>query len=60
MWAKGLVDTVKETIDATVFDRWRRDSNYRPKNLADWANEKGKEPAAIRTSVSALTAKPVT
>lgn len=29
--------TINETIDASVFDRWRSDLNYRPKNLSDWA-----------------------
>jgi hypothetical protein len=29
--------TINETIDATVFDRWRKDQTYRPANLAAWA-----------------------
>ena len=32
--------TVNETIDASVFDRWRYDAGYRPKNLMDWAERK--------------------
>lgn len=29
--------TINETIDATVFDRWRKDPTYRPANLVTWA-----------------------
>jgi uncharacterized protein (DUF2235 family) len=29
--------TINETIDGSVFDRWRSDVTYRPKNLAIWA-----------------------
>jgi hypothetical protein len=32
-----VVHTVNETIDASVFERWRMGSEYRPRNLADWA-----------------------
>ncbi len=31
------VHTINETIDASVFERWRNDGKYRPQNLADWA-----------------------
>jgi len=31
--------TINETIDATVFDRWRKDQAYRPANLATWAQD---------------------
>jgi len=30
--------TINETIDCTVFDRWRVDSTYRPANLVTWAS----------------------
>ena len=33
--------TINETIDGSVFDRWRGDHNYRPKNLSDWAGRRG-------------------
>ena len=36
-----LVATINETIDASVFERWRSDTNYRPQNLADWARRRG-------------------
>jgi uncharacterized protein (DUF2235 family) len=56
---QGLVDTVNETIDATVFDRWRRDKTYRPRNFARWANSKGIDPVTIKTTVCAALAQPV-
>ncbi|SFM31305.1 DUF2235 domain-containing protein [Methylobacterium pseudosasicola] len=44
---------VNETIDETVFDRWRADPGYRPRNLAEWAERKTADPAELRTSVRA-------
>ena len=35
--SETTVHTINETIDASVFDRWRNDPKYRPKNLSDWA-----------------------
>ena len=32
-----VVHTINETIDASEFERWRMGSEYRPRNLADWA-----------------------
>jgi hypothetical protein len=29
--------TVNETIDSSVFERWRSSSEYRPPNLVDWS-----------------------
>jgi type VI secretion system (T6SS) phospholipase Tle1-like effector len=29
--------TINETVDASVFDRWRSDLNYRPINLVRWS-----------------------
>jgi uncharacterized protein (DUF2235 family) len=56
---KGFVDTVNETIDASVFERWRRDPTYRPKNLADWAGSRAINPASIKNSVFAATAQAI-
>jgi uncharacterized protein (DUF2235 family) len=56
---KGLVDTVNETIDGSVFDRWQRDPNYRPANLETWATGRNVDPSAIKNSVSAATVQPV-
>lgn len=44
---------VNETIDASVFERWRFDPTYRPKNVIEWAKRKNVEPARLRTSVRA-------
>lgn len=44
---------VNETIDATVFDRWRADPAYRPRNLMEWAERKKVDPAQVRTTVRA-------
>jgi uncharacterized protein (DUF2235 family) len=45
--------TINETIDATVFDRWRNDTAYRPKNLFDWARRRGVDPGSLHGSVRA-------
>ncbi len=45
--------SINETIDASVFERWRFDPTYRPKNIIEWANRKNIEPALLRTSVRA-------
>lgn len=47
------VTTINETIDASVFDRWRGNPGYRPAGLAAWANTKGIDPAKITGSVRA-------
>jgi uncharacterized protein (DUF2235 family) len=50
---KGTYLNVNETIDASVFERWRADPNYRPSNLVGWANRKKVDPAKLMTSVKA-------
>jgi uncharacterized protein (DUF2235 family) len=49
----GTHANVNETIDKSVFDRWRADQAYRPRNLVDWAARKGVDPATIDASVEA-------
>jgi len=49
----GIHPTVNETIDASVFKRWRADATYRPANLVDWARRKNVDPAKLQTSVLA-------
>jgi uncharacterized protein (DUF2235 family) len=44
---------VNETIDASVFERWRRDPLYRPQNLVEWSHRHGIDIAALTTSVLA-------
>jgi uncharacterized protein (DUF2235 family) len=48
-----IVHTINETIDASVFDRWRKFTDYRPPNLQAWAEKHGVDPASITTSVRA-------
>ncbi|MGY3690539.1 uncharacterized protein (DUF2235 family) [Bradyrhizobium sp. USDA 3240] len=48
---------INETIDGSVFDRWRADNSYRPSNLAKWAREKGVEPTALLGAVRATDPK---
>ena len=45
------IHTINETIDKSVFERWRNDSQYRPKNLDDWAKNRSIDIAGLRTSV---------
>ena len=44
---------VNETIDASVFKRWRADPNYRPANLKEWAQRKNIDPGKLETTVRA-------
>lgn len=44
---------VNETIDASVFSRWRDDGSYRPPNLTSWAKKCGVNPGELQSSVSA-------
>ena len=50
-------NVVNETIDASVFERWRANANYRPKNLIEWAARNDTAVEAITTSVQARDAK---
>jgi len=38
---------INETIDGSVFDRWRADASYRPENLVAWAAAKQVDPAKL-------------
>ncbi|MER9431973.1 DUF2235 domain-containing protein [Mesorhizobium sp. M0408] len=49
----ATTSTINETIDGSVFDRWRAQLTYRPKNLQDWAARTGVDPATINRSVPA-------
>jgi len=44
---------INETIDVSVFDRWRKVPDYRPKNLTDWAKRHSVDIAALHESVRA-------
>jgi uncharacterized protein (DUF2235 family) len=45
---------INETIDESVFARWRGNPEYRPPNLADWATRRKADPAAVAGSCLAL------
>jgi uncharacterized protein (DUF2235 family) len=54
--ADAVTTTINETIDATVFDRWRSDATYRPKNLTDWATRRSVDPSTLKQPVRAQDA----
>jgi uncharacterized protein (DUF2235 family) len=47
------VSNINETIDSSIFDRWRGDKTYRPPGLQAWANMKSVDPGKIASSVRA-------
>ena len=51
--------TINETIDATVFDRWRVDATYRPQNLAEWGSRRKVDPGTLKQAVLAKDATPI-
>ena len=44
---ESTTERINETIDGTVFDRWRGNPDYRPPNLRYWASRKGVDPATL-------------
>jgi uncharacterized protein (DUF2235 family) len=55
----AVVTTINETIDASVFDRWQSDEDYRPKNLVDWARRRKVDPSTLHETVRAQDATPI-
>lgn len=51
----GLANTINESIDRSVFERWRTDKTYRPKNLQEWAARRNIDPADLQASINATT-----
>jgi uncharacterized protein (DUF2235 family) len=49
----GLLSPISETIDGSVFARWRSDAAYRPEPLRRWAASRGVDPAALTGAVLA-------
>jgi uncharacterized protein (DUF2235 family) len=49
----GWIEPHLETIDKSVFEKWRADDKYRPKNLASWAVKANIDPATIHGSYKA-------
>src|SRR5262245_794309 len=54
--AKELREIINETIDASVFERWRSDRSYRPPNLAEWAARRKIDLSNVKTSLTADSA----
>jgi len=49
----GTHANINETIDISVFDRYRADSNYRPPSMTVWAKRYQVDPATLSQSVRA-------
>jgi len=49
----NVTTTINETIDSSVFDRWQRDSGYRPQNLIAWAKDHEVKIESLRQSIRA-------
>ncbi|MCE4224618.1 DUF2235 domain-containing protein [Methylobacterium sp. C25] len=50
---------INETIDGSVFGRWRGNPSYRPRNLSDWSNRLGIDPASRIGPVRASDGAPL-
>lgn len=50
---------INETIDASVFERWRALGAYRPRNLVQWAAARNLKPDTINTGVFAKSGEPL-
>jgi uncharacterized protein (DUF2235 family) len=53
--ATEMRENINETIDASVFERWRADRTYRPPNLIAWAQRRKVDVAALNNPVMAAT-----
>jgi hypothetical protein len=51
--ATELRENINETIDASVFERWRSDPAYRPPNLSAWADKHKLKPEDLTSTVRA-------
>lgn len=54
---QATTSRINETVDGSVFDRWRADATYRPPNLFAWAQEKKIDPAKLVGAVKATDPK---
>ena len=48
---------INETIDGSVFKRWRLDKNYRPPNIVEWAKRTSIDPASLNGTIMAKDPK---
>jgi uncharacterized protein (DUF2235 family) len=44
---------INETIDGSVFERWRLDKNYRPPNIVEWAKRTSIDPTSLNGAIMA-------
>ena len=51
--ATELPENINETIDASVFERWRADKSYRPQNLVRWVRRRNVDLDSLRAAVRA-------
>ncbi|WP_411902762.1 DUF2235 domain-containing protein [Methylorubrum thiocyanatum] len=60
--ARGTEKTtsrINETIDGSVFERWRANPDYRPPNLKAWADRLKVDPGMLTGAVLAADARPL-
>lgn len=50
---EAVTSTINETIDASVFERWRVNKDYRPQNLSEWGERHKIDPATLKCAVHA-------
>ncbi len=50
---KEIESTINETIDHSVFERWRSDATYRPEGLIEWSKRRNVKPEELGTTVRA-------
>ena len=55
--AQATTARINETIDGSVFERWRADEKYRPANLVEWASLKTLDPSELNGAVLASDPK---
>lgn len=55
----AVSEVINETIDGSVFGKWRADVAYRPRNLTAWAQTHGLQPETLNGPISATDASPV-
>jgi hypothetical protein len=48
----GTVSVINESIDASVFVRWKAISTYRPRNLQEWADRRKVDVGTLSESVT--------
>jgi uncharacterized protein (DUF2235 family) len=52
----SITTTINETIDASVFERYRNDTSYRPRNIRAWASKAEKSGVSIDSISSSVLA----